>query len=187
MGSSIGCEYLTSWGLFLLWTYLGMLSKMTGINKTSDKSLRGAYLEFYFYELLEKLKEEKVVDDVIWNGKVGKYGLPNSAPGGKTGTPDIVFAIDDVHFVLELTTIKAKSTQFSAEGSSVPDHIKLYKETTSNKVVGVFCAPCIHERNTASMQSTISAYKIKLNCMTNADLVDLLKTKDKDTIKKGLL
>ena len=44
----------------------------------------------------------------------GKYGLPTQAPGGKTGTPDIVFAVDDLHIVIELTTIKAKSLQFSA-------------------------------------------------------------------------
>ena len=97
--------------------YLNTLSKVTGIDKTSDKSLRGAYFEYYVYKMLSILKDDKVVDEVIWNGKIGKYGLPTQAPGGKTGTPDIVFTVDDLHIVIELTTIKAKSLQFSAEGS----------------------------------------------------------------------
>lgn len=163
--------------------YLNTLSKVTGIDKTSDKSLRGAYFEYYVYKMLSILKSEKVIDDVIWNGKIGKYGLPIQAPGGKTGTPDMVFIIDDLHIVLELTTIKAKSLQFSAEGSSVPDHIRLYKQDSEKDVVGVFCAPVIHERNTAAMQSTITPYGIELHCITDKELVELLLTKDKQKIK----
>lgn len=142
--------------------YLNTLSKVTGIDKTGDKSLRGAYFEYYVYKMLSILKAEKVVDEVIWNGKIGKYGLPTQAPGGKTGTPDMVFTIDDLHIVVELTTIKAKSLQFSAEGSSVPDHIRLYKQESGKDVVGVFCAPTIHERNTAVMKSTIARNRITL-------------------------
>ena len=131
--------------------YLNTLSKVTGIDKIGDKSLRGAYFEYYVYKMLCILKNEKVIDEVIWNGKIGKYGLPTQAPGGKTGKPDMVFAIDDLYTVVELTTIKAKALQFSAEGSSVPDHIRLYKQETGKDVTGVFCAPVIHERNTAAM------------------------------------
>lgn len=164
--------------------YISTLSKVTGIDKTTDKSLRGAYLEYYVFKLLNHLKDSRVVDEVIWNGKIGKYGLPTQAPGGKTGTPDIVFVIDELHVVVELTTIKAKSTQFSAEGSSVPDHIRLYKQESGEKAVGVFCAPTIHERNTAAMQSTIAPYGIKLHCITVKDLVEILTSRDRDGIKK---
>jgi len=164
--------------------YLNTLSKVTGIDKTKDKSLRGAYFEYYVYKMLNILKEERVIDEVIWNGKIGKYGLPTQAPGGKTGTPDMVFMIDDLHIVVELTTIKAKSLQFSAEGSSVPDHIRLYKQESGKDVVGVFCAPTIHERNTAAMKSTIAPYGIELHCITDKELVELLFSKDKDKIKK---
>lgn len=163
--------------------YLNTLSKVIGVDKTSDKSLRGAYFEYYVYKMLNILKNEKVIDDVIWNGKIGKYGLPTQAPGGKTGTPDMVFTVDDLHIVIELTTIKAKSLQFRAEGSSVPDHIRLYKQETGNDVVGVFCAPIIHERNTAAMQSTIAPYGIELHCITEKELVELLLSKDKEKIK----
>lgn len=167
--------------------YLNTLSKVTGIDKMNDKSLRGAYFEYYVYKMLSILKTENVIDDVIWNGRVGKYGLPVQAPGGKTGTPDIVFVVDGVHIVVELTTIKSKSMQFSAEGSSVPDHIRLYQQNTASKVTGVFCAPIIHERNTAAMQSAIAPYKITLNCITDKELVEILLSKDKEKIKMKFL
>lgn len=167
--------------------YLNTLSKITGVDKTNDKSLRGAYFEYHVFKMLNMLKEAKVVDEVIWNGKIGKYGLPVQAPGGKTGTPDIVFAIDDLHVVLELTTIKAKSLQFSAEGSSVPDHIRLYKQATGKNVTGVFCAPTIHERNTAAMQSTIAPYGIELHCITEKQLIEILLNNNRDDIKSKFI
>lgn len=46
----------------------------------------------------------------------------------------MIFVIDDIHFVLELTTIKPKSMQFRAEGSSVPDHVRLYKGDSDKNV-----------------------------------------------------
>lgn len=167
--------------------YLNTLSKIIGVDKTNDKSLRGAYFEYYVFKMLNVLKEANVVDEVIWNGKIGKYGLPTQAPGGKTGTPDIVFAIDDLHVVLELTTIKAKSLQFSAEGSSVPDHIRLYKQATGKNVTGVFCAPTIHERNTAAMQSTIAPYGIELHCITEKELIEILLSNNRDDIKSKFI
>lgn len=163
--------------------YLNTLSKVTGIDKTTDKALRGAYFEYYVYKMLNMLKNENVVDEVVWNGKLGKYGLPTQAPGGKTGTPDIVFTIDNLHIVVELTTIKAKALQFSAEGSSVPDHIRLYKQESGKDVVGVFCAPAIYERNTAVMQSAIAPYGIELHCITDKELVELLLSEDRERIK----
>ena len=170
-------------------SYLKVLENVTGIDKQNDKSLRGAYFEYLVYKLLLKLKNKGVIDDVVWNGKVGKYGLPSPAPGGRLGTADIVFMIDDNDFVLELTTIKPKSTQFSAEGSSVPDHIRIYADSVSRDVTGIFCAPKIHPRNTAAMQSTISPYGIELHCITDKELVELLVKEDKEEIKKyfGLL
>lgn len=166
--------------------YLNTLSKVIGIDKTRDKSLRGAYFEYYVYKMLNILKAERVIDEVIWNGKIGKYGLPTQAPGGKTGTPDLVFTIDDLHIVVELTTIKAKSLQFSAEGSSVPDHIRLYKQASGQDVVGVFCAPTIHDRNTAAMKSTIAPYGIELHCITDKELVEILTSNTREGIKNRL-
>lgn len=162
--------------------YLNTLSKTTDIDKISDKSLRGAYFEYYVFKMLSLLKEDGVIDEVVWNGKIGKYGLPVQAPGGKNGTPDIVFTIDDLHIVVELTTIKAKTLQFKAEGSSVPDHIRLYKQESGKNVAGVFCAPVIHQRNTAIMKSAIEPYGIELHCMTDKEFVELLLSGEKEKI-----
>ena len=79
--------------------YISTLNKVLGLDKLNDKSLRGAYFEYYAYKMLLKLLDLKVIDNVIWNGKIGKYGLPTQAPGGKTGTPDIIFTIDDKDYV----------------------------------------------------------------------------------------
>lgn len=163
--------------------YLKILSKITGINKIEDKSLRGAYYEYLFFKLLNLLKDSKKIDEVVWNGRIGKYNLPTSAPGGKTGTSDIIFTIDDTDYVLELTTIKSKSMQFSAECSSVPDHIRLYSKTTNNKVVGIFVAPIIHERNTNTMKSVLSHSNINILCINDNDFIKILNS---DNIKNEL-
>lgn len=169
--------------------YLKVLQKSLGINKTDDKSLRGAYYEFLFYKLLTLLKNKGIIDDVYWNGKIGKYGLPVQAPGGKTGTPDIIFKIDDFDFVLELTTIKAKSLQFQAEIASVPDHIRLYKGSISEKrkVIGIFCAPIIHDRNTNTMQTILQQYCLKLHCLTDTEFLNILNLPTKKDVLEILL
>ena len=167
--------------------YLSILCKIDGKDRTSHANLRGGYYEYLFYELLSTLMNDGVIDEVIWNGKVGEYGLPTSAPGGKHGIYDMVFRIDDIDFVLELTTIKPKSAQFSVEGSSVPDHIKIYSENSSNNVVGIFCAPQIHDRNMRVMQSSLNDYNIRLNGVTDSDFINLLLTKDRKQIVSALV
>lgn len=156
--------------------YLNVLNKLTGINKLEDKSLRGAYYENLFYKVLSILEKQGKIDNVIWNGKIGKFGLPVSAPGGKTGTSDIIFTIGDTDYVLELTTIKSKSMQFGAECSSVPDHIRLYNKTTNHKVIGIFVAPIIHERNTNTMKSVLSSLDTDVICITDKEFISVLKS-----------
>lgn len=163
--------------------YLGIIEEIVGQDLINNKNLRGAYYEYLFYKFLDSLREEGVIDDVYWNGSIGQYGLPRPAPGGKIGTPDIVFTINSEFFILELTTIKAKSTQFSAEGSSVPDHIKkFYENNLGLKVNGIFSAPLIHDRNTSAMRSILNPLDINLTCITDKNLVELLLTKDRNLI-----
>lgn len=162
---------------------LQALNKCFKIDKLQDKNLRGAHYEYLFFKLLSILKSKNVIDDVFWNGKIGKFGLPVPAPGGKTGTPDIIFKIDDITFILELTTIKSKSQQFSAELVSVPDHIRLFDE---DNVIGVFAAPIIHERNTNAMNSVLSLYNKKLNCITDVELLDILLSQERKVIVEKL-
>lgn len=154
---------------------LEVIKKCIGIDKTEDKSLRGAHYEYLFYQLLSNLKECGMIDDVIWNGKVGKYGLPVQSPGGKTGTVDMIFIKDNVHYVLELTTIKSKSGQEKAEAISVPDHIKLYSQSIKEFVRGIYSAPLIHDRITAMMKTlTEETYNIPLSCIEDKKLVESL-------------
>lgn len=157
---------------------LDVLNKVVGINKLEDKSLRGAYYEYLFFKLLSNVKEDGKIDEVIWNGKIGKYLLPTQAPGGKTGTCDIVFTINDTDYVLELTTIKSKSMQFSAECSSVPDHIRLHSEISRNKTVGIFVAPLIHLRNENTMKSVLHNYNLDMICLTDKEFIDIIKSND---------
>ena len=69
--------------------------------------------------------------------------------------------------VVELTTIKAKSQQWSAEGASVPDHIRLVEEKyPDKKIFALYLAPIIHEeRVTKGMLSRLKGYDSKLHCL----------------------
>ena len=156
-------------------------------DKSNDKQLRGAYLEYYFFKLLARLQHDGIVDGVIWNGKIGRYGLPIQAPGGTTGTPDIVFKIGNVDFVLELTTIKPKAQQWSAEGASVPDHILQYAKKASGTVYGIFSAPVMHDRNVIGMKTAIASHGLQISCLTIDDLLQIFKELDREKILKALL
>lgn len=168
-------------------TYLKVLEQYTGLDKSSDKALRGAYLEYDFFKLLQIIEAAGLIENVVWYGKCGKYGLPTAAPGGKMGTPDIRFDVDDVTFILELTTIKAKSAQFSAEASSVPDHIRLYKHSVGNrKVCGIFSAPIIHQRVENTLKAVAKSDYL-VSCITTDDLVEILTGNNRKGIKEKLL
>lgn len=162
---------------------LQALNKCFKIDKFQDKNLRGAHYEYLFFKLLSILKSKNIIDDVFWNGKIGKFGLPVPSPGGKTGTPDIVFKINNFTYILELTTIKSKSQQFSAELASVPDHIRLFE---GENVIGIFVAPIIHERNTNAMNSVLSSFNKKLKCITDVELLNILLSKDRNIIINAL-
>lgn len=163
--------------------YLTMLKKLNGLDRTKDKSLRGSWLEYLYYKLLRILKEKGVIDEVIWNGKLGKYNLPVQAPGGSQGTPDMVFQIGELFIVLELTTIKSKSEQFKAEGASVPDHFRLYKELhAEGSVVGIYCAPIIHERVTNAICSTLSQYGMRAICIDSLSFLEILEKENRQIL-----
>lgn len=165
---------------------LELLKRERNIDKLQDKSLRGAYYEYLFSSALLELVSEGIIDDAYWNGSISNYSLPVSAPGSD-GRPDIVFIIDDIHYVLELTTIKSKSMQERAEMSSVPQHIIKYAvEHPSNVVRGIFCAPIIHERVNISMLTNINSYH-----KSNVSFVSLSDTKlleiFSNTSKQGII
>lgn len=163
--------------------YVSIISKIVNKNLQKSKNLRGSRLEYLFYKYFEKLENKNIIDEVIWNGKIGQYGIPSPSPGGPTGSPDILLFIDDMIIVVELTTIKAKSQQWSAEGASVPDHIRLVEEKYSNKkVFALYLAPIIHEeRVTKGMLSRLKDYKSKLHCLE----IDKFLNYSRNFIKKN--
>jgi len=159
-------------------SYLKTLSKVLDI-KNKNGRLRGGRLEFLFYKFLEQLEKQGLIINLKWNGKLGKYGINQPAPGGKFGFPDITFSINGFHFVLELTTIKNKSTQWSAEGSSVPDHIRTFlKQTKKGQVIGIFCAPIQFERNINALKSNLKDENIPILCYEVDSLIDVFLSKN---------
>lgn len=167
--------------------YLNLLTRIDGKSRDDSKNLRGAYYEFLFFKFLTLLMNKGIIDDVIWNGRVGKFGLPVPAPGGKTGTPDLIFRIGEYEFVLELTAIRPKAMQFDKEGSSVPDHIRLQYNKSDFNVYGIFCAPQIHERNTSIMKASLIEESIPLNCLTDKELLEILLNEDREQIISKLI
>ena len=159
----------------------------TGVDKLNDIALRGAFLESEFFKLLTILKSKGTIDDVVWHGRYGTYGLPVSAPGGKFGVCDIKFVIDDTTFVLELTTMKSKSQQEKAEATSVPDHVRIETQNTTRKVKGLFAAPVQHSRVITMMKATAASTNTDLSCIEIAKLVEMLAEKDKVKLKHDLL
>ena len=165
---------------------LKAITLQTGIDKESDKMLRGAYLESLFYELLRLLEKQGKVKEVVWNGRYNEMGLPSPAPGGKNGTPDLTFVVDDNLFVLELTTIKSKSGQEKAESTSVPDHVRLAASQTTLPVKGIFAAPVVHQRVSNMIKATAEHNGNDIACITIETLLTALTDKS-NTLLENLL
>lgn len=165
---------------------LKAITLQTGIDKESDKMLRGAYLESLFYELLRLLEKQGKVKEVVWNGRYNEMGLPSPAPGGKNGTPDLTFVVDDNLFVLELTTIKSKSGQEKAESTSVPDHVRLAASQTTLPVKGIFAAPVVHQRVSNMIKATAEHNSNDIACITIETLLTALTDKS-NTLLENLL
>lgn len=165
---------------------LKAITLQTGIDKESDKMLRGAYLESLFYELLRLLEVQGKVKEVVWNGRYNEMGLPSPAPGGKNGTPDLTFVVDDNLFVLELTTIKSKSGQEKAESTSVPDHVRLAANQTTLPVKGIFAAPVVHQRVSNMIKATAEHNGNDIACITIETLLTALTDKS-NTLLENLL
>jgi hypothetical protein len=163
-------------------TKLSIIQKVIGKNYF-DNRRKGGRLEYLYFKLLTILKEKGVVDEVFWYGKNSRFGINEPAPGGKNGNPDVVFEIDDVVFILELTTIRGVRAQWnSSEASSVPDHFAKFKKLNpGKKVVGIFSAPSIHHQLEQNL--TLNAKKEKVGmifkpCIEFADFLSKCKRKD---------
>ena len=163
--------------------YLKLIGSILNKDFTNSKSLRGSVLEFSTFKLFKALENKRIVDEVIWNGKIGEYGIPSQAPGGPTGSPDMFIFIDDIIVVLELTTIKPKAMQWSAEGASVPDHIKIVeKNFPLKRIYAFYLAPIIHTRVTSGMLSNMEGSKsLLISSEIEVFLNEIEIIKDKQT------
>jgi len=167
---------------------LKVIEKAVGKNYF-DNRRKGGRLEYLFFELLNILKEEGVIDEVFWYGNVGKYGICEPAPGGKEGNPDIVFEIDDYLFVLELTTFKGNRGQWSsAEASSVPDHIAKFKKTNAGKnVIGIFSAPSIHHQLEQNLRLNAKKENVGMIFKSCIEFAEFLAKTNKRDLKEKLI
>jgi hypothetical protein len=167
---------------------LSLLEKITG-KKYMDNYRRGGRLEFLFFELLEYLKNDGIIDEVFWFGSNKEYDIATPAPGGKQGNPDIIFEIDDYLFVVELTTIKGVRAQWnSSEASSVPDHIaKIKKDNSSKTIIGIFSAPSIHSQLEQNL--TLNAKKDKVGIIFEPCIAfaEFLNKSDRKSLKEILV
>lgn len=164
---------------------INIVKTITGKTNFNVAQLRGGRLEYLFYRLLSILKENGVIDDVVWNGRLDEFGLAYPALGGREGNPDIYFFIDNTLYVLEVTTIRAGAMQWSAEGASVHDHIlNLLKKVRGNyKMVGLFSAPTIAPRVAGMFKHISSKERIPHKPISIVDFIKILKS-GREAIKK---
>jgi len=130
---------------------ISLVQEITGERITSRKlkSFRGGRLEQLFYRLFKTMEKEGRINSTLWYGEENRFGLPTPAPPG----PDIQIIKDDHLFVIETTTLPGNRQQWSAEGSSVPGHIReVMKKNSDKKVVGIFIAPSLHEELKANFR-----------------------------------
>lgn len=165
--------------------HINVVKKITGRTNFNIAQLRGGRLEYLFYKLLDNIKKKGEIDDVIWNGRLNEFDLAYPAPGGKEGHPDAYFFIDNILFILEVTTIRAGAMQWSAEGASVHDHImNLLRKVKGNyKVIGLFAAPTISSRVSKMFEHISSRENVPHKTIAIDDLINAIK-KGRKEIKK---
>jgi len=154
-----------------------------------DNRRKGGRLEYLFFELLNLLKQEGIVDEVNWFGNIAKYGICEPAPGGKEGNPDIVFTIEDYSFVLEVTTYRGTRSQWnSAEAASVPDHIAKFKRANpGTKTVGIFSAPSIHRQLEQNLILNAKKENVGMIFKQCIEFAEFLVITDRDELKAKLI
>lgn len=168
---------------------LKVISKITGKNINGLRSLlRGGRLEYLLFRILQNLEKEGIIDSVVWNGSIKKYGIYHPAPGGKAGKPDLIFHADEFTIVLEVTTIGDTRMQWTAEGASIPDHIINYKQKnpTESKVIGIFSAPKFHTQLVKNLTQHSKVDKVPILCYTLKELLQLLETGSRKSIKEEI-
>lgn len=170
--------------------YLKKLSILENILKRSlkDNFRKWGRLEYIFYELLESLKNNNIIDDVFWFWCLDEYWMAKPAPWWKEWNPDIVFVIDEYEFILELTTIRGTRAQWTSwEASSVPDHIKKFNNKSEKKVIWIFSAPSIHQQVEQNLLLNAKEEKVSMIFFSCFELISILEEENKTSILNSLL
>jgi hypothetical protein len=118
-----------------------------------------------------------MIENLTWYGTYNEWGICRPAPGGKKGNPDITFCVEDVNFVLELTTIPGVRAQWaSSEASSVPDHLLNHKQKLGIKgeVVGIFSAPSIHAQLEKNLKRHVEKEGVDMIAVPLNNLLNVL-------------
>ena len=86
--------------------------------------------------------------------------------------------VDNKLLVVELTTIKSKSQQWTAEAASVPDHIKnVYHDyNTKYDVIGIYLAPIQHDRVKSGIMSNLNDFNVKMLFKEIPQMLNVLTT-----------
>jgi len=114
------------------------------IDKKQLRSLRGGRFEELVYRLLVYFKG-RVFTEVIWNGKIGEWGLPVPAQklSEETGKklPDILVFQDNDLYAVETTLLRGRAQWEKPEAVSVPEHVEnMINEFKGKNVQGLFIA-----------------------------------------------
>jgi hypothetical protein len=165
---------------------LSLIQDVTGVNHKHNRT-KGGRLEYLAYKILDALVTKGVIDFVKWYGQLENYEIPGPAAGGKAGNPDVIFEIDDITCVLELTTIRGTAAQWtSSEAASVPDHIKNYENhARPGRILGFFIAPSINNRVNENFVVHGLKSRRPIICLEIAEFVNLTML-DRSSLKSKL-
>ena len=163
---------------------LTLIKSMYPDSKLNEKQIRGGRLEHLIWLYLQKLRIENIIDAAIWSGKVGDYGLAYPS----SGNPDILVYIDNIVIVLEVTIIPDIRMQWSAEGASVPDHVKTFAlQNHEKKVIGLFVAPSIYHQLKKNLDAQAKIDRLPILSITMEEFLFFLSMPSRTEFKDRLI
>lgn len=160
-------------------------SKQPDYERDARATLRGGRLEYLVYQFFLLLEKNQKIDSVIWNGRVGEFGLYRPALPGRTGQPDLIIGIKHIKCPIEITTIGDRRKQWAAEGASVHDHIKNFEtevKIRDQRIIGLFSAPEIHKPLKPSLENESRRIKKPIICLEIDRLIEIFQSHSRDQI-----
>jgi len=156
-------------------------------DKKTLRYLRGGRFEQLIYKLINSLKP-KVFDDIIWHGKIGKWGLPVPAQkiSEQTGKklPDILAFQNNNMYVIETTLLRGRAQWEKPEAVSVPDHIEsMIAAFKGKKVCGLFIAEKLDPSVETNLVTRAINKGYKIVPMEANEFFEMIKLLSKNPVK----